>query len=160
MFNSFKSKLPQISIFHHASSPPSTKALGLLRSALSAPYPSSKPDAPPLEYNLEVVEAAPNSDQLRTILSYMPSKATSPSLALLSSHPSAGADRPDSVGAIAELVRKNPQALKWPIVVDWENGKAAVGSVDGVKEIIESVRKRRDGEGGGEDIDQPKGWFT
>jgi hypothetical protein len=49
--------------------------------------------------------------------------------------------------------------LKWPIVVDWEGGKAAIGDVEGVKGILENLRKKRDGESkDGED--KPKGWFS
>ncbi|KAJ2925467.1 hypothetical protein H1R20_g11628, partial [Candolleomyces eurysporus] len=164
MFNSFKRRAPSISIFHHPSSPPSLKALKLLQSANTSPYPANKsPSAPPLEYNLEVVESPPTTDQVRTILSYMPSKATSPSMALLSAHPSAGAGetRPQSIEAIVELARKTPAALKWPIVVDWEDGKAVIGDVEGVKSMLETLRKKRDGEEKtGDEVDQPKGWFT
>ncbi|TFK26952.1 hypothetical protein FA15DRAFT_245755 [Coprinopsis marcescibilis] len=149
MFNSFKNKLPEISIFHHASSPPSNKALNLLRAAISSPYPSTNPAAPPLQYNLEVVESPPNKDQLNTILSYLPSKATSPSMAFLSAHPASGAtpeERPQTVEAIAELAQKNPRSVKWPIVVNWNDGTVAVGDVEDVKRMLEKLRKKRDGE--------------
>jgi len=61
---------------------------------------------------------------------------------------------------IVELAKENPNALKWPIVVDWEDGKVAVGDVDGVKGILEHLRKKRDGEIEEDKVDQPKGWFT
>ncbi|TFK24197.1 hypothetical protein FA15DRAFT_669838 [Coprinopsis marcescibilis] len=149
MFNSFKNRLPEISIFHHTFSPPSNKALGLLRAAISSPYPSTNPDAPPLKYNLEVVESPPNKDQLNTILSYLPSKATTPSMAFLSAHPASGAtleERPQTVEAIADLAQKNPKAFKWPIVVNWNDGTVAVGDVKDVKRMLEKLRKKRDGE--------------
>ncbi|KAF9484809.1 hypothetical protein BDN70DRAFT_872057 [Pholiota conissans] len=162
MFNSFKRKLPEISIFHHPLSPPSTKALSLLRSSLSNPYPPNSDKKVPLEFNLEVVESAPTSDQLNIILSYLSPKALNPSMVFLSAHPSApsGQDAPSTVKAIAELAQSNPNALKWPIVVDWADGKASVGDVDGVKSILETIRKRRDGELPEEQVDQPKGWFS
>ncbi|KAF5326442.1 hypothetical protein D9611_000572 [Ephemerocybe angulata] len=159
MFNSFKRKPPQISIFHHPSSPPSKKALDLLMRAKTSPYPPTEPTASPLEYELDIVEGPPTADQLRTILSYMPSKATSPSMALLSAHPSASEASGKGVKEIAELASRNPKALKWPVVVDWDDGKAAVGSVDGVKEILEALRRKRD-EGEKEEDTKPKGWFT
>lgn len=145
---------------HHPSSPPSTKALGLLRSSLANAYPKGS-DKGPLEFQLDVVEAPPNADQLTTILSYMPSQATNPSMVFLSVHPSApsGTDAPSTTKAIAELAAKNPNALKWPIVVDWLDGKAAVGDVKGVENMLEHLRKRRDGEVENEKVDQPKGWF-
>lgn len=81
-------------------------------------------------------------------------------MALLSAHPSADA-RPQTVEGIVELARKSPAALKWPIVVDWEDGKASIGDVEGVKSMLESLRRKRDGEEKtGDEVDQPKGWFT
>ncbi|KAF9007175.1 thioredoxin-like protein [Cyathus striatus] len=163
MFNSFKRRLPEISIFHHSTSPQSAKALNLLRSAVSGPYPPEKSTSPPLQFDLQVIESPPTADQLRTILSYLPSRASiSPSNTLISAHPSSPppGERPESLSAIAELGEKNPNALKWPIVVDWNAGKAAVGDIDGVKEILETMRKRRDGELKEEEVEQPKGWFT
>ena len=108
------------------------------------------------------MEGPPNQDQLQTILSYLPSPAVNPAMVLLSAHPSASSsEQPTSVKGIAELAEKNPKALKWPIVVDWDGGKASIGSVEGVNDILETLRKKRDGEIKGEDdIEQPKGWFS
>ncbi|KAK7460617.1 hypothetical protein VKT23_009337 [Stygiomarasmius scandens] len=166
MFSAFTKTVPEISIFHHPSSPPSNKALALLRSAISGPYPPGKSSAPPLDYKLEVVEAPPTADQLRTILSYVaPSKGSSfpsASSVFLSAHPSAptGPDQPHDVSAIRELGIKNPNALKWPIVVDWTGGKASIGDVEGVKSLLETLRKKRDGELQDDSVYQPKGWFS
>ncbi len=104
---------------------------------------------------MEVIEnQPPTGDQLRTILSYLPSKsATGPggiadpptAEALLSAHPTVDT-RPQDADSVVSLASKNPNALKWPIVVDWHNGRAAVGDVDGVKQLLEALRKTRDGE--------------
>ncbi|KAG6812420.1 hypothetical protein H0H87_009802 [Tephrocybe sp. NHM501043] len=146
MFNSFRPRL----------------ALNLLRASLSSPYPQNNPEKKPLDFNLDVVEGVPTSDQLNTIMSYLPSGSISPSMTFLSAHfaTPTGADRPEGVKAVAKLVQENPNALKWPIVVDWNGGQAAVGDVEGVKGILETLRKRRDGELKEEEVDQPKGWFT
>jgi hypothetical protein len=151
---------------HHPSSPPSVKALAMLRASLSAPYPSSKSDAPPLDFNLEVIESKPpTADQLRAILSFVTPKdvsAATPSYAtFLSSHPSAPRveEQPQSATGVAELGTQNPNALKWPVVVDWNGGRASVGDVDGVAKMLEALRQRRDGEVKNEDVVQPKGWF-
>jgi len=165
MFSAFSRRLPQISIFHHPSSPPSVKALAMLRASLSAPYPPTKPDASPLEFNLEVIESKPpTADQLRTIMSYVTPKDVSaaPSYAtFLSSHPSAPGleEQPQSAAGVAELGSQNPNALKWPVVVDWNGGRASVGDVDGVVKMLEALRQRRDGEVKDEDVVQPRGWF-
>ncbi|GBE86229.1 hypothetical protein SCP_0901080 [Sparassis crispa] len=163
MFSAFKRSIPQISIFHNPSSPPSTAALNLLRAAVSGPYPPSAPSARPLTFNLEVVENAPTADQLRTILSYVHSTATgsaegiSPAN-LLSAHPTVQT-QPTSAEGVALLAAQNVNALKWPIVVDWDAGRAAVGDVDGVKSILEELRKKRDGEASETPEPKSKGWF-
>ncbi|KAF7367486.1 DUF1687-domain-containing protein [Mycena sanguinolenta] len=104
-------------IFHHPSSPPSVKALGLLRSALSEPFPPGKGPLP-LSFNLEVVEAPPTKDQLEHA----------------------------NLQNIVDLGREKPNTFKWPIVVDWNAGKACIGDADGVKGILEHLRQQRDGE--------------
>ncbi len=104
---------------------------------------------------MEVIEnQPPTGDQLRSILSYLPS--TSPTgpggiadpptaEALLSSHTTVDS-RPRDPDGVVVLASKNPNALKWPIVVDWHNGRAAVGDLGGVKQLLEELRKTRDGE--------------
>ncbi|OBZ74797.1 hypothetical protein A0H81_05243 [Grifola frondosa] len=123
---------------HNPASPPSTTSLRLLRAALSSPYPPSSPSSPPLKFNLE----------------------TAPVESLLSTHPTVGS-RPTSLEGVSRLAAQNPQALKYPIVVDWHGGKAAVGDVEGVKSILEELRKKRDGELDVTDnADQPGAWFS
>ncbi|KAI0668955.1 thioredoxin-like protein [Trametes maxima] len=145
MFKAFLRTIPQVSIFHNPASPTSLKALKLLQSAVASPYPSSKLSAPPLQFDLEVIEnKPPTPDQLRTILSYLPSKPSSPDV-LLSAHLTVDA-RPTNAEEVSQLASQNLHALKWPIVVDWNNGNTAVGDIDGVKNILEELRKKRDGE--------------
>ncbi|KZP27911.1 hypothetical protein FIBSPDRAFT_853096 [Athelia psychrophila] len=177
MYSAFKKALPQVSIFHRASSPPSASALQLLQSALAGPYPPSNPAAPPLQFDLEVVDAAPpTADQLPIILSYLSHlshrsgssparkeaapKINIPISAFLSAHAASASPPAGDARAVAQLARESPDALRWPIVVDWTGGRASVGDVEGVKGILEAIRAQRDGEAGGEDIQQPKGWFS
>ncbi|KAL5520425.1 hypothetical protein ACEPAG_9649 [Sanghuangporus baumii] len=144
MFRGFLRGRPAVSIFHHPSSPQSTRAVELLRSALTGPYPpGSKAD--PLEFDLEVVESAPTPDQVKTILSYLPSSSAGPST-FISSHPSSSGIETESQvtsKTLAELARSNPHALKWPIVVDWMGGRASIGDVDGVRAILDAIRKEQ-----------------
>ncbi|CAL1714728.1 unnamed protein product [Somion occarium] len=162
MFSAFKRAIPQVSIFHNPASPPSQAALRLLNSALSSPYPASS--GKPLVFNLEVVEnKPPTSDQLRVILSYVHPESTptpeSPEV-FLSSHPASDV-RPNNLQDVVNLAQTNKNILKWPIVVDWDDGKAAVGDVEGVKSILEQLRKKRDGEAKEADVEhKPKGWFS
>ncbi|KAF9221786.1 hypothetical protein BS17DRAFT_784694 [Gyrodon lividus] len=139
----------------------------MLRSSLSGSYPPDKPDAPPLDFNLEVIESKPPTPhQLRTIISYLTPKesvaASPPYSTFLSSHPSApgSSEQPQSAIGIANLATQNPNALKWPVVVDWNGGRASVGDVDGVRNMLEALRQRRDGEVKDDDVAQPKGWFS
>ncbi|KAH9916398.1 uncharacterized protein BXZ73DRAFT_105836 [Epithele typhae] len=106
--------------------------------------PRREPSRAPLNFDLEVVEhQPPTPDQLRTILSYLPA---APGLsALLSAHPTVDST-PATEQGVSELAERNPNALKWPIVVDWHAGRAAVGDVDAVKALLEELRKKRDGE--------------
>ncbi|KAH8833049.1 thioredoxin-like protein [Flagelloscypha sp. PMI_526] len=160
MFSAFKRSIPQISIFHNAKSPPSVTALNLLQSSLSNPYPPGSKQ--PLKFNLEVVESPPTTDQLRTILSYLPSsKSNNVSSTFLSAHPSSSSSQSESLATVSETAKTNPKSVKWPIVVDWDGGSAAVGNVDDVKTILEELRKVRDGETESRDkVDESKGWFS
>ncbi len=144
---------------------PSATALAILRAAASSPYPPG--GSSPLKFNLEVIEnTPPTADQIRTILDYLPrlSDIDDPHhvAALISSHPSAPSlpDRPHSPEGLARLAQKSPLAIKWPIVVDWTNGRASAGDSEGVKDILEYLRKKRDGEVKGDEDYKPRGWFS
>ncbi|KAJ7650879.1 thioredoxin-like protein [Roridomyces roridus] len=148
MFSGWTRTLHEISIFHHPNSPPSVKALGMLRAAVSSAYPPG--GSKPLPFNLEVVEAPPTADQLRTILSFIPSKnnneEVSAASVFLSAHPASASSTGASVQSIAGMRRDKPNTFKWPVVVDWNAGRASVGDVEGVKGILEHLRQQRDGE--------------
>ncbi|KAK6977445.1 DUF1687-domain-containing protein [Favolaschia claudopus] len=148
LFSGWTRTTHEISIFHNPSSPPSVKALGLLRSALSEAYPPGKSKSP-LTFNLEVVEAPPNADQLRTIMSYLPSNNTQSrpaSSVFLSAHPSSSSSEGAELSAIVDLGRDKPNTFKWPVIVDWNAGKASVGDADGAAGILELLRQQRDGD--------------
>lgn len=57
-------------------------------------------------------------------------------------------------------MKKNPNVFKWPVVVDWTGGRASIGDVDGVKDILEAIRQERDGESKRDEEYKPKGWFS
>jgi hypothetical protein len=146
---------------------PSNRALALLQAALSSPYPQGSASKSPLKFDLEVIEnAPPTADQIRSIMDYLPRirDVDDPHhvAALISSHPSAPClpDRPYSPEGLVRLAQKSPLALKWPIVVDWTSGRASAGDVEGVKDILEYLRKKRDGEVKEEEDYKPKGWFS
>ncbi|KAL1701777.1 thioredoxin-like protein [Schizophyllum commune] len=161
LFSGFKRTVPELTIFHNPSSPPSKAALKLLQDAVSRPYPPTSSKHEPLHFDLQVVEGPPTQDQLRSILSYVaPEGRTAAGSVFLSAHPAAEPEKPADVEAIPKLASQNPSALKWPIVVDWAGGRASVGNVDGVKAMLEELRKVRDGEAPPPEEYKPKGWFS
>jgi hypothetical protein len=98
-----------------------------------------------------VTNSLPTKDQLRIISGYLPNGVLSTFLS--NGHQAASADK------LLSLAGKDPSVFKWPVVVDWSGGKACVGNAEGVKEILENIRKKRDGEIK-EEEHQPKGWFS
>ncbi|KAG8835263.1 hypothetical protein FRC17_004570 [Serendipita sp. 399] len=140
--------LPVISIFHNAASPPSQRALALLKKAVSEPYPSSSKSPLPIE--LSVVERTPTSDQFRTMQRYY----GRPISAFLSAHPSVSSSEnsseTDEAERVRDTVRQNPMALKYPIVVDWDAGKIAVGDISEVERILNERVNSNDNPDGGE----------
>lgn len=127
---------------HNTRSSSSKEALRLLKNALT----DAQHNKPPLKFNLEVIDdRPPTADQLRTIHSYVKpsSSSTSPSPSIfISSHPTSDA-QPSSIEDVVSLAQSNPNALKWPIVVDWDAGKAVVGNVQGVKSLLEEMAKKQ-----------------
>jgi len=150
MFSTFKRTIPQVSIFHREGVANSDRALELLRSATSSPYPLSHPKGP-LKFNLEVITGLPTKDQLRTIESYLPHGSLA---SFISGGSYATADQ------VLSQAKSDLDSFKWPVVVDWVGGKAAVGDIDGVNEILENLRKKRDGEVSEPEEHKPKGWFS
>jgi len=150
MFSAFKRTIPQISIFHREGVANSDRALQLLRSAVSSSYPSGHPNGP-LKFNLEVITNLPTKDQLRTIESYLPQGS-------IASFVTGGS--PATTDQVLSQAKRDLDAFKWPVVVDWVGGKASVGDIDGVNEILENLRKRRDGEASEPEEHKPKGWFS
>jgi len=128
----------------------SDRALELLRSAASSSYPPGQPKGP-LKFNLEVITGLPTKDQLRTIESYLPHGG-------LASFVAGGS--PATADQVLSHAKHDLDAFKWPVVVDWVGGKASVGDVDGVNEILENLRKKRDGEVRELEEHKPKGWFS
>lgn len=144
MFFRFHKSLPNISIFHHVKSPSSLRAVNVLKRASAEGYPFGSGKA--LDFKLEVVESAPNPDQMNVISSYVSQPASS---LLASAHPASASSTSGDAKHVHESASKNPMNLKWPIVVDWENGRAVIGDsgdADRTQSVIlEGLRKDRDG---------------
>lgn len=88
---------------------------------------------------------------MTSILSYIPqasnskgSNQTAESSFLSSSHPATSDLKTNvSTGTLKELAEKNAKAVKWPIVVDWTGGRASIGDVDGVKAMLDAIKKEQ-----------------
>jgi hypothetical protein len=132
------------------------KALSLLRKASTEPYPTAPHR--PLSFELNVSERTPTSDQFKTMQRYYGRPISS----FLSAHPTSGGSETgsgDEVERIVQTAEKNRMALKFPLVVDWDAGKVAVGDLTEVQKILDARQKARDeghDAGGGE---TKKGWF-
>lgn len=80
-------------------------------------------------------------DQLRAISGYSPKGGLSGFLS-----GSGAGEQVGSAEKVLALAGQSPDSFKWPVVVDWSGGKASIGDIEGVKEILEGIRKKRDGE--------------
>lgn len=121
--------LPSLSIFHNAQVETSRRALALLQARQHRP--SSGEDA----YRVDIIgaETLPTKDQLNQMASY-----------LHGWQPLVSEQRqpmPSTMQDAQDILLKDPEALKRPIVVDWSNGKAAVG--DASLDTVEALIKHR-----------------
>lgn len=149
---------------HNASSPPSMKALSLLRKANTEPYPTAPQR--PLSFELNISERPPTSDQLRTMQRYY----GRPISTFLSAHPTSDGSQSgsgDEFERIVQNAEKNKMALKYPLVVDWDAGKIAVGDLADVQKILDARQKARDAGNDSNSSNSPggaggekKGWFS
>ncbi|KAF2135449.1 uncharacterized protein K452DRAFT_260659 [Aplosporella prunicola CBS 121167] len=132
-----------VTIFHAPQNAASTRILTLLKQSQATAQTTATEDqasshdtqskAERTEFELDVQEGEPTSDQLRTILEYM------------------GSDSAGKIitGAVSEedAVKKfksSPSAFVRPLVVDWNAGRAVVGENE--SEILRLVKEiPRDG---------------
>ncbi|KAL8295641.1 hypothetical protein RB601_000914 [Gaeumannomyces tritici] len=125
----FHKPLDTVTLFHKAGSPASMRVAALLKQVSAQATATATEDQASdhsaqsaqqqqrAEFDLQITEDAPTPDQLKTILEYI------------------GAP---SVGAVikgarteAEALRtfkQKPDSFQWPLVVDWNNGRAAAGA--------------------------------
>jgi len=133
----FHKSLDVITLFHKPSSAASTRVFTLLKQASAeASSPATEDQASDhghqdkaqrSEFELDVTESAPTSDQLRSILEYLGGK---PASAVVQ-----GAR--DEADAMKKL-KENADSFTRPLTVDWNNGRAVVG--DNKSEILNMIR--------------------
>jgi len=66
----------------------------------------------------------------------------------------------DEAERVRQTAQKNAMALKYPIVVDWDAGKIAVGDMNDVQKILDERLKKRDSEDDGKTGGEKKGFLT
>ncbi|KAI1801571.1 DUF1687-domain-containing protein [Daldinia bambusicola] len=136
----FHKSLDIVTLFHKTGSPASTRAATLLKQISANASETATEDqasdhshqTPPKrlreEFELNITEDPPTSDQLKTILEYV------------------GKNRISSVvqGASTEnealkKFRENQENFKRPVIVDWNNGKAVAS--DQESEILKMLEQ-------------------
>ncbi|KAI7868902.1 hypothetical protein BDF14DRAFT_1789179 [Spinellus fusiger] len=127
--------LPILSIFHNPSSSESVSALQLLQAKRKRPTGEEI-------YNIDVldnVNAAPTPSQLQQVAEYL-GTPQSHWKTMLSSENMDQHENKD----VHQMIIDQPQLLKRPLVVDWNQGRAAVGSstLQAIKELIDARVKK------------------
>ncbi|KAB5547191.1 thioredoxin-like protein [Coniochaeta sp. 2T2.1] len=113
-----------ITLFHKSSTPSSTKVLTLLKQVSANASEAATEDQASdhtaqthpkrAEFDLDVTEKPPTPDQLMTILDYV-------------GNPGVVIPGTSSVDEAMQKFKQDSESFKRPVVVDWNNGKAAVG---------------------------------
>ncbi|KAF2753467.1 DUF1687-domain-containing protein [Pseudovirgaria hyperparasitica] len=127
-----------VTLFHAPSTASSVRALTIIKqhnaNAVAtatedqASDHSTQPKTGQHEYDLEVREEAPTSDQLKSILGYIGAE-------------NAGKIVSGAMGVTDALkkVQQDGKAFQRPIVVDWNSGKAVIG--DNESEILKLLKE-------------------
>ncbi|KAF3013287.1 hypothetical protein E8E14_010033 [Neopestalotiopsis sp. 37M] len=127
-----------ITVFHKASSPASTRVVTLLKQVSAnatetatedqASDHTAQSDPKRPEFDLDVTEAAPTSDQLRSILEYVGASKIS------SVVPGASTEK-DAL----KKFKEGAENFKRPVIVDWNNGRAVASENE--SEILKMVNQ-------------------
>jgi len=132
--------LDVVTLFHKPSLAASTRVLNILKTANATASETATTDQASDhshhstnqrgEFQLDVTEAAPTTDQLRNIFEYV-SPGVKPSDIIKGAR--------DQADALKRLTENGGENFVRPVVVDWTNGKVVVG--DRKSEIMELVRQ-------------------
>ncbi|ORZ09889.1 hypothetical protein BCR42DRAFT_116901 [Absidia repens] len=129
--------LPILSIFHNSRVPLSRQAVAMLQERRSRPNTGED------VYRVDIIgdDTLPTKDQLEQMASYLHGWDHLVSAAQdqnentsQQQHPS-----PTTLQDAETLLLKDPSALQRPVVVDWSNGMAAVGtsSLDTIEALVQ-----------------------
>ncbi|KAK4168630.1 thioredoxin-like protein [Cladorrhinum sp. PSN259] len=111
-----------ITLYHKAGSPASTKVAALLKQASAAAAESTgKP-----EFELDITEAAPTTDQVSTILGYVGDRGASSVI-----------QNAATANDALKKFKENASYFQRPLTVDWNNGKVVPGENE--SEILKMI---------------------
>ncbi|KAK9771680.1 hypothetical protein AB5N19_03364 [Seiridium cardinale] len=127
-----------ITVFHKASSPASSRVVTLLKQVSAnasesatedqASDHSHQTDPQRPEFDLDITEQPPTSDQLRSILEYVGTSKISSVIAGASTEKEA-----------LKKFKEGAENFKRPVIVDWNNGKAVASENE--SEILKMVNE-------------------
>ncbi|KAI0138312.1 thioredoxin-like protein [Pestalotiopsis sp. NC0098] len=127
-----------ITVFHKASSPASTRVVTLLKQVSAnatetatedqASDHTAQSDPKRPEFDLDVTESAPTSDQLRSILEYVGTSNIGSVIAGASTEKDA-----------LKKFKEGAENFKRPVIVDWNNGRALASENE--SEILKMVNE-------------------
>jgi len=143
MFRFQHKALDVITLFHKPSLPASTRVLNILKQVSAHASEGATEDQASnhshqnkiqrSEFELNITEEPPTSDQLRTILEYVGARRIKDIVD--------GAR--DEVDAM-RLLKEDGKRFRRPVIVDWNNGRAVIG--DSESEILKMVGELPKGE--------------
>ncbi|MCJ1460397.1 hypothetical protein MMC28_010777 [Mycoblastus sanguinarius] len=132
----FHKTLDVITLFHKPSTPASLRVLTLLKQVSAHASETATEDQATdhthqnklqrTEFELNVTEDPPTSDQMRSILEYVGARQASQVV-------TGARDEADAIKLLAE----NANRFKPPVTVDWNNGRAVIG--DNESEIMKMI---------------------
>ncbi|MCJ1484308.1 hypothetical protein MMC06_004476 [Schaereria dolodes] len=132
----FHKSLDVITLFHKPSLPASVRVLTILKQASAHASETATEDQATdhthqnklqrTEFELNISEEAPTSDQLRSILEYVGARKAKDIV-------DGARDAGDAIRKLSEDKRR----FKAPVVVDWNNGKAVIG--DSESELLKMI---------------------
>ncbi|MCJ1260415.1 hypothetical protein MMC22_000276 [Lobaria immixta] len=143
MFRFYKG-LDTITLFHRPSLPSSIRVLTLLKQASAHASETATEDQASdhshqnkmqrTEFELNVTEDPPTSDQLRTILEYVGGTRAKDVV-----------DGARNEGDAIRTLSQDPSKFKAPVTVDWNNGRAVIGESESeIMKMISQLPKETD----------------
>ncbi|KAJ6457608.1 hypothetical protein C8R45DRAFT_1032708 [Mycena sanguinolenta] len=129
-----------LTVFHNPNNRMSEHVLRALQAA-TIQYPPQRGPGPihryhgPLKLNITVHERPPTADEFRLLL---PLQSVPSFTAFLSSR----AISATSSQALVDVISQQPDALNWPVVVDWEHGDCSIGG-GGYRKLLDNASRRR-----------------